>query len=114
MPSCIHVFIKGPKKGTVCRNESPQDKCYKHRDLVEYKCEGGDEAVPCEFMTTNISKRCNKHQFRNKKLLEFKEANALPLSNVDKIQKITDILKHDPTLIDLILENLSKKVSEEI
>jgi len=114
MPSCIHVFIRGPKKGIVCRNESPQDKCYKHRDLTEYLCEGSDDNGPCDLMTTNISKRCNKHQFRGAKLLKFKETNDIPLTNVDKIQKIIELLKLDDELLNSTYNSLTTTVSETI
>lgn len=101
MPSCIHVFIRGPKKGQVCRAESANDKCYKHRDLIEHQCEGKcEEQKQCTNMTTNVSKRCNRHQFRGEKLLKFKEENDLPLSNVDKIQKVIEILKSDEALLN--------------
>lgn len=89
MPTCVHKFIRGPHKGEYCRVNSPLDKCWKHRELVEFKCE------ECDNMTTNVSKRCNQHQLRGKRLLEFKEKNSIPLSEVDMLQKISNILKED-------------------
>lgn len=102
MPTCVHMLTRGPSKGQPCNNNSDQDLCYLHRNIKEEPQKFQCSFENCDKFTTSYTKRCPNHHMKGIELANFKIYNNIPLSEFDKISKISEFLKQNNNKIDSI------------